>query len=96
MNGRLVFLLLTVWTSMLFQAGPTLAQGLFLKLPSDGTWSRFRVTGQYDVSLLRDLREFPGDWKDLLATIPDFAYGESELVVSSVVQGKMHVASMVP
>lgn len=84
MNRRLVFLLLTVWASMLIQVGPILAQGLILKLPSDGTWSRFRVTGQYDVSWLRDLNEFPDDWKDLLATIPDFAYGESELVVSSV------------
>lgn len=84
MNRRLVFLLLTVWTSMLIQVGPILAQGLILKLPSDGTWSRFRVTGQYDISWLRDLKEFPDEWKDIVAAIPDFAHGEMELVVSSV------------
>ena len=51
MNGRLVLLLLTLWASMLIQERPILAQGLILKLPSDGTWTRFRVTGQYDISL---------------------------------------------
>lgn len=84
MNGRLVLLLLTVWTSMLIQERPILAQGLILKPPSDGTWTRFRVTGQYDISWLRDLKEFPDEWKDIVAAIPDFAHGEMELVVSSV------------
>ncbi|MGB7325846.1 MAG: hypothetical protein WBD31_13310 [Rubripirellula sp.] len=60
------------------------AQGLMLKLPADGAWSRFRVTHQGDVSFLRDLSELPDTWKDLLATIPDFAHSEAELVISSV------------
>ena len=84
MNGRLVLLLLTVWTSMLIQERPILAQGLILKLPSDGTWTRFRVTGQYDISLLRDMKDFPSEWKGLVAAIPDFDHYEGELAIASV------------
>ena len=84
MIRRLVILLLTVWASTLIQVGPVLAQGLIRKLQNDGAWSRFRVTGQYDVSWLRNRREFPNWWKDHFAAIPDFDHWEAELVISSV------------
>ncbi len=78
--------LVSVWALAFFftVCSSALAQGLMLKLPVDGSWSRFRVTSQYDISLLRNPSEFPDAWKDLLADIPDFAHGEMELFISSV------------
>ncbi len=39
MVRKLAFMLLMIWASMLANGYPILAQGLILKLPSDGTWS---------------------------------------------------------
>ena len=82
MNRRRM--MLVVLASMIVKCSPILAQGLIIKLPADGSWSRFRVTGQYDVSLLRNPNEFPDTWKEAIKAIPDFAHGEMELFISSV------------
>lgn len=78
--------LATLWALVTFLAvcSPAMAQGLILKCPVDGTWSRFRVTSQEDISFLRDPKEFPDTWQAMLATIPDFAHAEVELLISSV------------
>ena len=79
-------LMATLWALVTFLGArsPAMAQGLILTLPIDGSWSRFRVTSQEDISFLRDPKEFPDSWQAMLATIPDFAHAEMELVISSV------------
>lgn len=81
---RLTLMSVWAWAFSFATCSSALAQGLMLKLPVDGTWSRFRVTSQEDISLLRDPKEFPEAWKEVIATIPDFAHSETELFISCV------------
>jgi|GEM_PF-6511080 len=78
--SRSLVSILILFILAVFNAAPLCAQGVVRRLPTEGTWSRFRLTQQVlDTEIIKKPENLP---KEALDGLPRVGFAESELLIA--------------